>query len=82
MPRFFFDIYDGFDIRDEAGLECVNMHVARREAIKTAGEILRDRTDIWDGKSWKMQVRDETGSIVARLTFAASSSTTSSGGCS
>lgn len=45
MPRFFFDVVEnGRTIQDDDGVELLSLEAARLEAGRTAGEMLRDRT--------------------------------------
>ena len=67
MPRYFFDVHDDEDIRDDSGTEMPNPKAVRGEAIRFAGEMLKDI----DGKEWSMTVRDETGRVVLSLRFSA-----------
>jgi len=44
MPRFYFDLFLGaFPNRDEVGYEIDSLHTAEIEALRTAGELTRDR---------------------------------------
>jgi hypothetical protein len=45
VPRFYFDLVEnGRTIPDEDGVELLSLGAARLEAARTAGEMLRDRT--------------------------------------
>jgi hypothetical protein len=45
MPRFHFDLVeDGRAVPDDDGLDLLSVDVARGEAVKTAGEMMKDRT--------------------------------------
>jgi hypothetical protein len=63
MPRFYFHVNDDRTILDEEGTELPDMEAARREAITTAGEMLRDGSGavVWGGKPWRMWVTDLPG---------------------
>ena len=68
MPRYFFHVHDGKDMRDEEGLDMPGDEEARTEAVRTAGEMLRDLADgFWDGESWTMEVVDMAGNRVCEL---------------
>ena len=72
MPLFFFHTHNGHDIIDDEGTFCADLDEARVEAIKAAGEMIRDQSrDLWVGESWLMQVRDENGITVCELSFSA-----------
>jgi hypothetical protein len=44
MPRFYFDLFLGaFSDRDEVGSEIASLHTAEIEALRTAGELTRER---------------------------------------
>ena len=48
MPRYFFHVMDGRASIDREGTELAGIDEARSEAIRTAGEILRqDSAGIW-----------------------------------
>lgn len=74
MPRYFFHVHDGRDIPDTEGSEISSLDRVRYEAVRTAGELLREggRSDLWSGEQWKMVVTDENGLEVLTLTFSAS----------
>ena len=42
MPRYYFHVRDGQYIPDEAGTELRDLPAAHTEAVKLAGEMLRD----------------------------------------
>ena len=72
MPRFHFHIFDGQDRRDEDGTELPDFQAAQVEAIRFAGEILKDEAHrIALGKEWRMHVTDESNMILLRLDFSA-----------
>ena len=72
MPRFHFHIFDGRDQRDEDGTELPDFKTARLEAIRYAGEVLRDQADrVALGEHWRMDVTDESGLVLLRLDFSA-----------
>ena len=43
MPRYFFHVHDGASSLDQEGTELPDIYTAQAEAIRTSGEILRDR---------------------------------------
>lgn len=73
MPRYFFNVHDGRDLVDTEGSDLSGLDHARQEAVRTAGELLRDggHADFWSGEEWQMVVTDERGLEVFTLTFKA-----------
>lgn len=72
MPRYFFHIIDGRDVRDEDGTELADIYVAQTEAIRLSGELLRDMGGrFWDGTGWRLEVEDERAQVLFVLHFAA-----------
>jgi hypothetical protein len=71
VPRYFFHIRDGKDIRDREGTLLPDAKAARVEAIATGGVILRDLANYWDGTEWQMNVTDEAGATIFRFRFSA-----------
>ena len=74
MGRYFFNVYDGFQLIDDTGTELPDLQSVREEAVKTAGALLREggHVDLWSGEEWKMVVVDEKGLEVLTLRFSAS----------
>ena len=56
MPRYFFNV-DG-EPPDSEGLELPDSDAARAEAIRAAGEMLRDIDGAFDGGEWVMRVTE------------------------
>lgn len=73
MPRYFFNVQDGRDIPDTEGSILAGLDELRKEAVRTAGEMLREggHTEFWSGAEWRMIVTDEAGLVVLILTFSA-----------
>lgn len=73
MPQFFFDVHDGVECLDEAGTELQDAAAARKEAVVTAGEIMKFRGDPsdWSHQDWCMTVRNEARDLVLTLTLSA-----------
>ena len=70
MPRYFFHIFDGVDIRDYDGVELPDLTFARREALRYAGSLLDQaskRSSL--GREWRMDVTDAKGLILFSLSF-------------
>jgi hypothetical protein len=74
MPRYFFHIVDGRDIRDDIGLELPHDAAAIAEARRTAVELMRDvGPRFWDHDSWQMHVLDDLERDVVTLSCLISS---------
>ena len=68
MPRYFFNIHDGHSSPDTEGLELLNWQVARRQAVRFAGEILKEEAErLPSGEEWKIEVANARGLILFRL---------------
>jgi hypothetical protein len=72
MPRYFFHVMDGRASINHEGTELAGIEEARSEAIRTAGDILRqDSSGVWTGHPWQMTVADDTGLTKFTLRFSA-----------
>lgn len=72
MPRYFFHVIDGREIRDEEGTELPNIYVAQAEAICLCGEVLREMGGrFWNGTEWRLEVEDEQAQVLFVLHFSA-----------
>jgi hypothetical protein len=72
MPRYFFHVRDGVDIRDNEGLELESIDEVRAAAVTASGEAIRDLgRKFWAGEEWQMNVTDERGETVCTLNFSA-----------
>jgi len=70
VPRYYFHVFDGADYIDREGTELPDWDAARTEAIRFAGEILKDEAKrVGLGENWHLQVTDETGLTLFRLDF-------------
>lgn len=67
MPRFFFDIDDGYVIRDRVGRELDDVTAARHEASKVASGLVGEEMTDGDGLTLVLSVRCEDGSIALRI---------------
>jgi hypothetical protein len=73
VQRYFFHVRDGITSRDETGFECAGVDELHAEALRAAGEILRELgPQFWDHRNWTMWVEDSSGSTVLTLDFSAS----------
>ena len=62
MPLFYFDLARISEEIDEEGVELISQEAARRQIIRLASEILRDKgEDMSRGITWRFSVRDEVG---------------------
>ncbi|MBL0403635.1 hypothetical protein JKG68_06610 [Microvirga aerilata] len=72
MPCYFFYMNDGSSVRDAEGTELPDIYAAQDQAIRTSGEILRDRgAKFWNGTEWKLEVTDESDQVLFVLRFSA-----------
>lgn len=68
MPRFHFNIHDGVSLPDRRGTDLPGLHEAQVEALRLAGDLLRDgATRRRLGQDWRMEVTDEVGTPLFRL---------------
>jgi hypothetical protein len=68
MPRYFFDTHDGGRERDHDGCELPDPHAARIEAIRYGAAVLHDQPElIWDGRDFRVEVRDDAGKLVVTV---------------
>jgi len=69
MPRFYFDLIDGKNVRDEAGQELRDDNAAKRVAEKLARDIYKIRPEL-RGDHFAIKVRDASNAEIhrARLT--------------
>ena len=72
MPRYFFNVYDGYSLLDQDGTELPDICTAQNEAIRLSGEILREEgSKFWNGTEWRLEVTDVTGVVIFPLHFSA-----------
>ena len=73
MPRYFFPVDNGEFIPDETGTELPDLYAARREAVRSAGEMIDDVQDsFWQHMtSWNMHVTDAERRLLFTLQFGA-----------
>lgn len=68
MPRFYFNVHDGKSGLDVIGTELPDWQTARIEAVRLAGEILRDDAPhIVLGDNWRIDVTDPRGLILFQM---------------
>ena len=72
MPRYFFNIMDGYSDLDEEGTDLRDIYTAQTEAIRLSGEVLRDTgAKFWNGTEWRLEVVDDSGRVLFILHFSA-----------
>lgn len=64
MPRFHFHTEDGGAYADEDGIELASMNVARIQAARMLGEMLKEQADkFWEDGGLKLTVTDDLGLV-------------------
>jgi hypothetical protein len=67
MPRYFFNIRDGYDLdEDEEGIELPNIEAARAEALATVEEL---RDQLTDAGNIELEITDEEGRRLLTVPF-------------
>jgi len=67
MPRYFFNIRDGYDVdEDEEGIELPDLEAARAEALATVEEL---RDELADAGNIELEITDETGRRLLTVPF-------------
>ena len=70
MPLYFFHIHANAHDADDEGMDFADPGAAREEAIKVAGEMMRDSPDaFWDSQPWKVVVTDEAGAVLWQISM-------------
>ncbi|GJE30507.1 DUF6894 family protein [Methylobacterium oxalidis] len=70
MPRYHLNVYDGVSRPDAEGVDLPDWQAARVEAIRRAGEFLKeDAQRVALGEDWRIEVTDHTGLILFQMTF-------------
>lgn len=65
VPRYFFHTQTEIRLNDAEGLELDGPVEARREAIRTCGEMMRDAPEsFWASRPWFVVVTDDAGIIL------------------
>jgi hypothetical protein len=68
--RYFFHVTDGFDRPDEVGLELPDLAAVRAEAIRSAGEMVRELDrKLYPNSVWEMRVTDQPGRTILTCRF-------------
>jgi hypothetical protein len=70
VPRFYFHTETDVRVTDTDGQEFPGYEEARREAIKTCRQMMRDGADaFWGSRPWNVSVTDDTGLIMWEITW-------------
>ncbi|MCF1503750.1 hypothetical protein L0F51_08250 [Afifella sp. H1R] len=72
MPRYFFNVYPDSAELDREGTEIADSYEAQAEAVRMAGEIMRDLgRRFWTGEEWRLDVIDAEGNRIFVVRFSA-----------
>jgi hypothetical protein len=72
LPRYFFNVIDGYAVPDLIGTELPDLYTAQAEAIRASSDMLREMgARFWNGTEWLMEVKDKTGRSLFTLRFSA-----------
>jgi hypothetical protein len=66
VHRYFFHITDGQSHRDGIGTELPSLMEARREAIATFGDLVKNRVD-WTAHEWRIEIANIEGRTLLTL---------------
>jgi hypothetical protein len=70
MPKFFFHVVNGDFIPDTQGIKCKHLDEAKSQAVRVAGEMLRDQgLALWRTRHYDMFVCDEANKTRLKLSF-------------
>jgi hypothetical protein len=65
MARFFFHTQTGTRFTDNDGTELDGPVAARRQAIETCGQMMREAPEgFWGSRPWSVTVTDEAGLVL------------------
>ena len=65
MPRFYFHTQTDTRFTDEEGTDCLDHVAARREAIRTCGQMMDDCAEtFWGSRPWTVTVTDAAGLVL------------------
>lgn len=65
MPRYFFHTADGSRDLDREGIDCADDGAARKQAIRYAGEVMRDEPQVlWDDHDFRVEVMNEAEDLL------------------
>jgi hypothetical protein len=70
MPRYFFHLYNDIYAQDEEGRELPDLEVAHANAVREARELMMETLSKGElDLSHRIEVTDETGAVLATITF-------------
>lgn len=70
MPRYHFHVHDGRSSPDIHGTDMPDVHTAGIEAIRFAGEVLKDDAQrVSAHGSWRLEVTDDLGCVLFDMSF-------------
>ncbi|WP_443026093.1 DUF6894 family protein [Sphingomonas sp. PB2P19] len=65
MPRFYFHTETDVRSTDTEGMEFSGYEEAKHQAIRTAGDLMRETPQVfWGSRPWSVSVTDATGLIM------------------
>ena len=65
LPRYFFHTQSDFRFSDSEGLELAGLFEARKQAIQSCGELMKDCADVfWGSRPWTVTVTDAVGLVL------------------
>ena len=72
MARFFFHVVDGQFVPDTVGIECSTQAQVKTQAIRIAGEMIKDLgSELWDTSRLDLFVCDAQNNTLLKLSFCA-----------
>ena len=70
MERYHFHVIDQTECRDLHGTLLKDVFAAKREALRFAGDLLKDLGDkLWSGAAWNIRVTDSDDLTLFELHF-------------
>jgi len=66
VPRYFFHITDGQAFLDNIGTELPSLVEARREALATFGDLVKNREE-WASDEWRIDIAEAEGRTLLTL---------------
>lgn len=70
MPRYFFDVNDGAELRDETGRDLEGGAILRAEALQVVTALMKAEAEDAKDTTLVLSVRDETGGIILKVRLA------------
>lgn len=67
MPRYFFDVKDGVDLRDEVGREIEGGAILRAEALQVVAGLMKAEAADARETTLVLTVRDETDAVPLKV---------------